>query len=118
MRQFFSRLAAALQPESSTALEIVQEDDRWLTIRGHEALLTLDRQEKLLVRNEKPVASFEEIEFVTIGRDTESVPTEWSVAIALRGRSWGMVVGHTTDDVQASIVAARIGRWTGKPVQR
>ena len=98
-------------------IHLIAEDERQLVLRGCGVERVVDRRFKTVKTRGKVVARFEDIRSIDITRRFEDEGTiVWRVALNLGWLST-VKIGQTTDEVQASIAAARLCSFTGKEVR-
>ncbi len=113
-RRFFRRAVVARR--TSNRLEIAKDDERRLVILGRRGPLVVDRRFKTVSRGERVLARFDAIRSVDIRRFSNRRGFV-RCRLSLHLGWWSRIeVGHTGDDAQASIIAARLGSYTGKKV--
>lgn len=105
-------------------LDVVQEDDTVLVLKGggwHDSrMLTFHKRYRTVKAGTDVLAQFDAIDTIDVVHhraDDGDRPEHWWVRLNLRGTFSSVSVGVTIDDADASIVAARISRVTGKRVR-
>lgn len=97
-------------------IEIIDGDGHRLVLETGHGPLTVDAGRRVVERKGRTLARFSEVRHVQVSRSaSEDGPDEWTVILHL-GLFRNVRVGVTRDDVQASIVAARLATVIGKPV--
>ncbi len=114
LRRFFTAVERAF--DTSESIEMIEQGEHRLVIRSNGAQLVADRRRRAFTRSERVVARFDDIESIDVKhRSNDDGPSTWTVSLHM---SWfsRVHVGSTSDDAEASIVAARIATITGKKV--
>lgn len=97
-------------------LEIVEESPTRVTVRSGPTITTFDRATAKVEQNGRLVAMMDLIEKVELHQPmNQEGPPNWYVTVHIAGRKQ-VVVGQVTDELDASIVGARISKVTGRPV--
>jgi hypothetical protein len=116
LRSLFTGLDDLLM--ASYALELLDSDENRLRVRSQGEEIVADRRLGLVRRGATTLARFDQIRSIDLrhhpaGNGDE--PEHWSVSLHL---SWysQVFVGRTTDDAEASIVAAHLSTLTGHRV--
>jgi hypothetical protein len=106
-----------LAPASS--FKIVQQDDLVLVLQSGSRRLVFNKRYRSVKDGTKLLAQFDAIESIDLCHrpDSDGAPECWSVSLNLKGWFSSVYIGVTCDDVDASIIAARIGTMTGKRVR-
>jgi hypothetical protein len=101
------------------AFDVVQEDDAVLVLNGHGRQLTFNQRHRTVKAGTKVLALFDAIETIDVvyRRGDEDRPERWSVRLNLSGTFATVPIGETGDDANASIIAAKLSRCTGKRVR-
>jgi hypothetical protein len=114
----------ALRPEAGDWLEapafgIVQEDDTVLVLNGNGRQLVVNKRHRTVKVGTKVLALFDAIETIDVlhRRADEDRPDRWSVSLNLTGMFSTVSIGETGDDAEASVIAAKLSRFTGKRVR-
>jgi hypothetical protein len=98
------------------SLDILEDAPRRLVLKSARGRFTFDQARRAVLRRDRTLARFDEIRSIDLQtRTVDSDMYFWSLWLA-RERCSRIYIGRTIDDVQASIVAARIATLTGKPV--
>jgi hypothetical protein len=114
LRDFFGEFAHELLDRPEMAL--VDHSEHRLVIHSGDVEFVVDRRVGTVARSGRPVARIDAIRTIDIGRTKdEDGPEYWTVSLYL---SWfsRVHIGSTTDDVEASIIAAHLSTITGKKV--
>jgi hypothetical protein len=100
----------------SYAIEIVAKDARRLVLKHKGREIVADARYRTVKSGSRVLATFDAIQSIGIrthrGDDT---PDFWEISLRL-GPFSRIVIGRTSDDADASIIAAGLGTVTGKPV--
>ena len=113
---FFVQANSVLAPFSS--LEIIQQDDNQLILKNNSRQFIVSKRYRTVKSGTRVLARFDAIETIDVAHlygDDE--PEYWSVRLNVKGSFLPVIIGHTLNDVDASIVAARISTFTGKKVR-
>jgi len=115
-REFIRSLFAEAKSVLSSVCEIemVSEDASQLVLQSSDRNTVINKRHRTVKTGTELLARFDEIKFIDITRHlNDNGSDSWSVSLSL---SWfsSVNIGRTTDDTNASIVAARIGTITGK----
>ena len=116
LNAFFVQANRVLEPFSS--LEIVQQDDNQLILKNNSRQFIVSKRYRTVKSGTRVLARFDAIETIDVAHlygDDE--PEYWSVRLNVQGSFLPVIIGHTLNDVDASIVAARISTFTGKKVR-
>lgn len=107
-------LAEAGQPPTVAITELSQHRTE-LQVGPHS--LVLDTRSKLITRNGARYLRFDEIRSIDVVylRPTEDRPERWKVKLRT-STVWAKTLLTTTDDADASILAARLSTLTGRRV--
>jgi hypothetical protein len=105
-----------LAPFSS--LEIVHQDDDQLILGNNSRQFVVSKRFGHITSGAHVIVRFDDIETVDIARHrtSDKAPVYWAVTLGIKGSAPPATIGHSLDDVDASIVAARISTFTGKKV--
>jgi hypothetical protein len=114
----------ALRPEAGDWLEapafgIVQEDDTVLVLNGNGRQLVVNKRHRTVKAGAKVLTPFDAVETIDVvhRRADEDHPDRWSVRLNLKGTFSTVSIGETGDDADASVIAAKLSRFTGKRVR-
>jgi hypothetical protein len=114
LRKFFSAVEEIF--DMTESIEMTEQGDKRLVITSSGRQLVADNARRAFTSSGNVVARFDAIQSIDVKRtESENGPTVWTVSLYL---SWfsRVHVGRTTDDAEASIVAARLSTITGKKV--
>jgi len=111
---FFVRAKSVLAPFSS--LEIVQQDDNQLILKNNSRQFIVSKRYRAVKSGTHVLARFDAIESIDIAHHCSDDDEYWSVRLNVKDSFLPVIIGHTLNDVDASIVAARISTFTGKKV--
>lgn len=110
VRELFTELAGP--PD----MAVVDHTDQRLVIRSGHVEFVVDRNVGTVARAGREVARIDAIRSIDIARiKDDDGPERWTVSLYLLWFS-RVRIGSTTDDVDASIVAAHLSTITGKKV--
>jgi hypothetical protein len=116
LNAFLVQFKSVLAPFSS--LEIVHQDDDQLILKNNSREFIVSKRYRTVKSGTHVLARFEAIETIDVryhrGNDE---PDYWSVTLNVKGSFFPVTIGHAREDVDASIVAARISTFTGKRVR-
>lgn len=113
-------LGRALTPRPGPRpLEILQADELRLVIQGRGGPLCVDRRRRAVTRNGRLLVAFDAVIQVAVRhhRGDDDSPERWSVDLHVKGWFSDIHVGSSVDDADASIAAARIATFMGRPVK-
>lgn len=100
------------------AIAIIANDDLRLVLQhgGHE--IVADRRNRTVWSGTRLLATFDAIESIDIRHcsSDEDGPEFWEISLRGRGIS-STLIGRSSDDAEASIVAARLATVMGKKVR-
>lgn len=100
-------------------IEIIQESENELTVRGSDRVLILDRGRRTISSLYSKIATYDQVRHILIHQQLNSMGDSdmgrYSVVLSL-GTFKSIHVGHTNSQINASIVAAKLSTWTGKHV--
>ncbi|MDL5031564.1 hypothetical protein QRD43_06550 [Pelomonas sp. APW6] len=120
LAQQLALLGQSLWPQpSAVPLSILQADERQLVIQGNAAVFCFDARQRCVRVGTRRKAAFDDIRCVIVRhhRDSDDRPEHWSVTLQVRGFLADVHLGWSQDDVDASILGARLARFLGKPVR-
>lgn len=102
---------------SGRRMEVLTESDEELVVRGNERVLILNRKRATISGIHSTITTFEKVRNVRIEhiRDHDSGRDSYSVCLAL-GTFSSVCLGSSDSQFEASTIAAKLGRWTGKDV--
>ncbi|WP_265948949.1 hypothetical protein [Dechloromonas sp. A34] len=108
------------EPDSGVdEIEIIHESENELTVRGSDRVLILDRGHRTISGLHSKIAPYDQVRHILIHQQLNSTDDagmgRYSVVLSL-GIMKSIHVGHTNSQINASIVAAKLSTWTGKPV--
>ena len=115
IRSLFAEARSALSPMCE--IVIASEDARQLELQSSDRNTVINTRYQTVKTGTNLLARFDEIKSIDITRhSSDDEPDSWLVSLNL---SWfsSVNIGRTTDDTNASIVAARISTFTGKRVR-
>jgi hypothetical protein len=114
---FLAKARSVLAPFSS--LEIVRQDDDQLVLKNNSRQFIVNKRLHNVTSGTQVIALFDAIESIDIARHrtSDKAPEYWSVSLTVKGQALPVIIGHSLDDADASIVAARISALTGKNVR-
>ena len=116
MRDLFKRFSGFGRQEPSLVLQ--EESALTLVLRHGHRTTTLDRLSRTVMQNDRLAARFGVIQHVRVERlPADDGPASWLVALDLSG-SRRLEIGRSSDDAEASSVAARIAAFTGTSLVR
>lgn len=116
LNAFFVQAKSVLAPFSS--LEIVQQDDDQLILKNNSRQFIVSKRYRTVKSGTRVLARFDAIETIDVAHlYDDDEPEYWSVRLNVKGSFLPVIIGHTLNDVDASIVAARISTLTGKKVR-
>lgn len=111
---------ATLSPgRRASGMEVLSESDNELVVRGSERVLILDRQTKRIRGIDHELARFDEISEIRVSaeRDAETQSEFGRFSLALQRRRGGPIrLGYTDDQLDASIIGAKLSTWLAVPV--
>ena len=112
--QFLVRLVNALRP---SFLEVVDEGPHRLEIESNYGRFVVDARRRLVTRNGRQVATFDQIKFVDVTKKREFGEfTEWSIVLYVNLFK-RVRVGECRNDVLVSVIGAKLVTLTGaKPL--
>jgi len=113
--EFFVQAKSVLAPFSS--LEIVEQDDNQLILKNNIRQFIISKRYRTVKSGTHLLARFDAIETIDIAHHCSDDDDYWSVRLNVKGSFFPVTVGHTRDEVDASIVAARISTFTGRKVR-
>lgn len=120
-RRFFKTLVELADPMvgGPSSITFTEPDEHTLWIVDGGRRLRIDRRRRLVWSDTRVLARFNEIGFIAIShqRADDSDPETWTVALDT-GWPSSIPVCRTTDDVEASVVGARLATFTGLRVKR
>ena len=100
-------------------IEIINESENELAVRGSDRVLILDRGRRTISGLHSKIATYDQVRHILIHQQLNSMGDahmgRYSVALSL-GILKSIHVGHTNSQINASILAAKLSTWTGKPV--
>ena len=103
----------------ASEMEVLSETETELVVRGSERALILDRSRRTISGIDDALAEFDDIQQIRIAAhsdsDTQEAFGRYSVTLK-RKRSTGIRLGCTDDQLDASIVAAKLSTWLEVPV--
>ena len=104
---------------SAYPLKIVRHDDALLVLNGNGREIVFNKRFRTIKSGTTVLAQFDAIETIDVihHRGDEDRPESWSVRLNLKGWFASVSIGDTNDDAEASIVAARVSRFTDKKVR-
>ena len=121
IRDFFSAFLNEAKNAFSftSSLEILDENDLTLVLKSGSKQLIVDKRLRAVKSGAQILTLFDTIETIDLKhhRNGADDPETWSVSLNLKGRLSSISIGSTRDDVEASIVAARISTFMGKKVR-
>ncbi|GAB3252661.1 hypothetical protein [Chitinimonas naiadis] len=99
-------------------MEVVRESEHELIVRGSNRVLIIDKRKRTISGIDKLLALFNDVQAVQIRRHAQrhGWPDTYTVAI-ITGRRGTLNLGRTIDEVDASIMAAKLGTWLGATVR-
>jgi len=114
---FVAKAKSVLAPFSS--LEIVGQDDDQLILKNNSQQFVVSKRFANITSGAHVIARFDDIDSVGIARHrtSDKAPAYWAVTLCMKGSAPPVTIGTSLDDVDASIVAARISTYTGKMVR-
>lgn len=96
-------------------MEILEESDDELVVRGSERILILNRKEGTISGLHSSLTTFAKVREIIIGQIANEGIISYSVSLKL-GMLSSICLGNTFSDIDASVVAAKLSTWTGKSV--
>jgi hypothetical protein len=104
---------------SAYPLRIVQNDEALLVLNSNDREIVFNKRFRTVKSGTKVLAQFDAIQTidVTHHRADDDKPESWSVRLNVKGWFASVTLGDTNDDAEASIVAARVSRFTDKRVR-
>lgn len=110
----------SLSDSGMDEIEIIQESENELTVRGSDGVLILDRGRHTISSLHSKIATYDQVRHILIHQQLNSMGDagmgRYSVILSLGIFNKSIHVGHTNSQINASIVAAKLSTWTGKPV--
>jgi hypothetical protein len=109
-----NRLAGFVRP---SYLEVVDEGPNRLELESNRGRFVFDARRRVVSRNGRPVAKFEQIKFIDLTCDEEAMEhTEWRVELYLNVIR-RIRIGECRDEVLVSAIGAKLVELTGaKPL--
>lgn len=104
--------------EDGSDFEVLSESEDELTIRGSFQALTLNRKTKCVSNVKGVLCRFDQVRNISIAdifAHEGRTNGRYAVSLSLGGFS-SIALGESNDQVGASIAAAKLSSWTGKPV--
>jgi hypothetical protein len=97
-------------------MEVIEDSPTHVTIRSGRITTTFDRLATKIVQNGRLVGMMDLIENVVLHQPlNQEGPPNWYITVHIAGRRQ-VEIGQVTDEIDASIVGARISKITGRPV--
>ena len=114
---FFNVIERVFAPTS--ALEIVRQDENLLVLKNNSRQFAINKRFRTVKSGTQVLAQFDAIETIDIThrRASDDSPEHWSVSLNLKGWFASITIGDARNDLDASIVAAKISTFTGKKVR-
>jgi hypothetical protein len=114
LRKLFSAVEEMF--DTTESIEMTEQGDDRLLIQSSGRQLVADKSRRAITSSGRVVARFDAIQSIDVKRtENENGPTVWTISLYLSLFS-RIHIGRTTDDAEASIVAARLSTITGKKV--
>lgn len=104
--------------EDRSDFEVLSESADELTIRGSFQALTLNRKTKSVSNVRGVLCRFDQVRHISVAdvyAHEGRTNGRYAVSLSLGGLS-SIALGESNDQVDASIAAAKLSTWTGKPV--
>ena len=99
-------------------MEVLQESDDELMIRGSERILIINRKKKSISGIHSILTTFSKVQHIRIIEIAEADSSEalsYSVSLVL-GMFSSICLGYTSSQIDASVMAAKLSTWIGKEV--
>ena len=115
----FAEFLSDLRSGSGLGSRSVQftQSDNGLLIASNLGDTLLDTRRRMVLRNQRIVASFLDVKSVRIRKIcNDDQPELWEVSLRTSSLLGGVDVAATTDDAEASILGARLSEVLGVPV--
>ena len=99
-------------------LEVLQETDDELMVRGSERVLIINRKKKSISGIHSVLTTFSKVQHIKITEIADSdssEPTSYSVSLVL-GMFSSICLGYTSSQIDASVMAAKLSTWIEKEV--
>jgi hypothetical protein len=122
MQSLWNALTDAVQWMLQTALplssmRLVSDDPRRLEIDTFRGLVVLDARRRVISRRERVIVRFDEIKFIVLIRERRGEYSyEWAVRL-YKGPFAYLKLGACEDDLDASLIAARLSKALDVPVK-
>ncbi|MCX9157444.1 hypothetical protein OPU71_15050 [Niveibacterium sp. 24ML] len=111
---------SALSPGlRASSMEIIRESENELVLRGSERVIILDRVTRRIRGIDHELARFDEISEIHVNAelDAETQSEFGRYSLALKRRRGGPIrLGYTDDQLDASIIGAKLSTWLAVPV--
>lgn len=120
LRDLLSTLREVLNPPPVSSREVIEIEraEGRLVVRSTVAVTEFDIRRRLIWRRGEVIARFSDIKAISVNRrDDEDRGTTWSVTLEI-SFFLALRIGVTHDDVDASILGARLSEVLGLPVNR
>ena len=99
-------------------MEVLQETDDELMVRGSERVLLINRKKKSISGIHSILTTFSKVQHIRITEIAEADSSEalsYSVSLVL-GMFSSICLGYTSSQIDASVMAAKLSTWIGKEV--
>ena len=100
------------------SMEVLQETDDELMVRGSERVLLINRKKKSISGIHSILTTFSKVQHIRIIEIAEADSSEalsYSVSLVL-GMFSSICLGYTSSQIDASVMAAKLSTWIGKEV--